>query len=61
MVTSTMTHPDETPLTVDRDFYQLGRDPEAVVGPFRKLVSGVNTFVLRPNSDFDFKAMPHAD
>ena len=56
MVTSTMTHPGGTPLSVDRDFYQLGRDPEAVAGPFRKLVSGVNTFVLRPNSDFDDQA-----
>lgn len=56
MIAAILTHPDGTHLTVERDIFQLRRKPESPVGPFRALSAGVNKFVLRPNSDFDYKA-----
>ncbi len=56
MVTSGITNPDGTPLTVNRDIFHLPRGATSRPGPFRDLANGTNTFVLRPNSNFDFKA-----
>lgn len=53
MITSGITRPDGSPLTVDRDIFQLPRGATSCAGPFRDLASGANTFVLRPNSDFN--------
>lgn len=53
MITGTITHPDGTPLIVDRDIFHNRRNPDSTAGPFRGLAAGANKFVLRPNSDFD--------
>ena len=50
---ATLTRPDGAPLAVDKDIFQYRRGAMSPVGPFRTLVPGVNTFVLRPNSDFN--------
>ena len=54
---STINNPDSTPLTVNKDFYQKCRGTAPKVGPFQDLKAGLNTFVLRANSNFDFKSL----
>jgi hypothetical protein len=54
---SRIMNPDSTPLTVDKDFFQNCRGAAPRIGPFQDLKAGLNTFVLRANSNFDFKAL----
>lgn len=54
-IVSIMTNPDVSSFVVDRDFFQNPRGPVTKVGPFCGITNGVNRFVLKPNSDFDYR------
>ncbi len=60
MLVATMTRPDGKPVAVDKDFFQHARGAAAKVGPFQGVTNGLNTFVLCPNSDFDYQAAGRA-
>jgi len=47
---------DGSSMTVDKDINNICRGNTPRVGPFQDLKSGANTYVLRPNSNFNFKA-----
>jgi len=50
------TNPDGSSLSIDKDYYQICRPAGAAKsGPFQNLQAGLNTFVLRPNSNFDYR------
>ena len=51
-----ITNPDGSSLTVDKDYFQNCRGVSTKVGPFKGVKAGVNTFVLRPNSNFVYNA-----
>jgi hypothetical protein len=51
-----MTNPDGSALSIDKDIFQNCRGASTKVGPFKDVKAGANTFVVRPNSNFDYKA-----
>ena len=44
------------PITVDKDAYQVCRGNAPMPGPFQSLKSGLNTFTIHPNSNFNYSS-----